>query len=217
MITIYIGYDTSQELVYDVCKSSLLKYNKHLKIIPIMKKYLEKIDLYYRKDDTNVSTEFAFSRFLVPYLNNYQGYALFCDSDFLWRCDVSELFDNLDNSFALKCVKHTYIPKSNTKMNNKIQTTYPRKNWSSLMLFNCSHNSCKNLTIQNVNSKSGSWLHQMKWCKDNEIINLDPTYNYLFGYYNFPNPKAVHFTDGGPWHKGYENVEYADEWNKYLK
>jgi hypothetical protein len=215
MYTIYIGYDSSQDEAYDICKLSIRKFNKSIKIIPIMKKYLQKNDLYYRTDDQNSSTEFAYTRFLVPYLNKYQGWALFCDSDFLWRCNIEELFSNLDSNIALKCVQHDYTPKFNTKMNNKKQFIYPRKNWSSLMLFNCAHSSCKNLNIKNINSQSGAWLHQMQWCKDNEIQKLDPTYNYLVGYYNFPNPKAVHFTDGGPWHPGYEHVEFAEEWLSY--
>jgi hypothetical protein len=215
MNTIYIGYDSTQDEAFDVCKLSIRKYNKNIKIIPIMKKYLQKQDLYWRNDDQNTSTEFSYTRFLVPYLNNYKGWALFCDSDFLWRCDINELFENLDNKIAVKCVQHDYKPKSLLKMNNKLQSSYPRKNWSSLMLFNCEHSSCKNLDIHNINTKTGSWLHQMKWCLDNEIGNLDKTYNYLVGYYDFPNPKAVHFTDGGPWHYGYENVEFSKEWISY--
>lgn len=217
MITIYIGYDSSQDEAFETCKYSIQKNCKsNIKIVPIMKNFLIKSDLYYRKDDQDCATEFAFTRFLVPYLNNYQGWALFCDSDFLWTSDITELFQNLEQDIAVKCVKHDYSPKSNSKMEGEKQTFYPRKNWSSMMVFNCSHSSCKNLTIENVNTKSGAWLHRFEWCEDNEIQEVGPEYNCLVGYYNIKEPKAIHFTDGGPWHKGYENVEFADLWKQYF-
>ena len=221
MIRIYIGYDSHQENAYDVCKYSIKKNSKlkNIQIIPLMKNYLKKADFYFRNDDQNCSTEFAFTRFLVPFLNNYQGWALFCDSDFLWTCDINELFNNLDSNIAVKCVKHDYTPKTNVKMNGKSQTFYPRKNWSSMMVFNCSHPSCKILNLENVNTKPGSWLHRFQWCKDEEIQEVSPKYNCLVGYYDdtIQNPKAIHFTDGGPWHPGYENVKYADLWKIYFK
>jgi hypothetical protein len=218
MINIFIGYDSNQKLSFDICKYSLKKHcSQEIKIFPLMKDFLKNSDLYYRDDDKNASTEFAFTRFLVPYLCNYQGYALFCDSDFLWTSDVSELFQDLNPNVALKCVKHDYIPKSEFKMEGKKQTVYPRKNWSSMMVFNCAHPSCRNLTIEKVNTKSGAWLHRFEWCKDQEIQEVDPEFNCLVGYYDIKQPKAIHFTDGGPWHHGYEKVEFSDLWRKYLK
>ena len=217
MINIFIGYDSTQELSFDICKFSIKKHcSKKVKFFPLMKKFLINSDLYYRKDDQDASTEFAFTRFLVPYLCNYQGWALFCDSDFLWTCDINELFKDLDPNTAVKCVKHDYKPKSEHKMEGKKQTIYPRKNWSSMMLFNCEHPSCKKLTLENVNSKSGAWLHRFEWCEEQEIEAVGPEYNCLVGYYNIDKPKAIHFTDGGPWHNGYEKVEFSDLWREYL-
>ena len=102
-------------------------------------------------------------------------------------------------------------------MNGKPQEFYPRKNWSSLMLFNCSHNSTKNLNPETVSKESPQWLHRMKWCNDHEIGEIDKSYNYLIGYYNDRNKvNAYHFTDGGPWYLEYENVENGDKWLDYL-
>lgn len=217
MITVFIGHDSTQELAFDICKYSIKKHSKSkIKFFPLMRKFLINADLYYRKDDSKASTEFAYSRFLVPFLCNYQGWAIFCDSDFLWTTDISELFQDLNPEIAVKCVKHDYQPKSSLKMNGKTQSNYPRKNWSSMMIFNCEHPSCKNLNIENVNTKSGSWLHRFEWCKDQEIEEVKPEYNCLVGYYDIKIPKAIHFTDGGPWHNGYENVEFSDLWRKYL-
>ena len=101
-------------------------------------------------------------------------------------------------------------------MDGRPQEFYPRKNWSSLMLFNCNHPSTKSLTPETVSSASPAWLHRMQWAKDDEIGELDKSYNYLVNYYHNGIYNALHFTDGGPWHPGYENVQYGDQWLKYL-
>ena len=133
-------------------------------------------------------------------------------------CDVEELFNTYnDPKYAIYCVKHKYDKCSNKfKMDGKKQEWYPKKNWSSLMLFNCSHPSIKNLNINNINTKSPSWLHRMEWCKEEEIGEIDKKYNYLVGYYNDNNYKALHYTDGGPWYENFKNCEFNQEWLKYL-
>ena len=220
-LNVYIGFDSSnygQELAYEVCKRSIEKNTRHdITIHKLVKSDLVNRNIFTR-NDTDGSTEFTYTRFLVPYLNNYEGYALFCDSDFLWECDINELFENFSNpKYALACVKHTYSKcKCPNKMDNKVQEWYPRKNWSSLMLFNCSHSSTRNLSLENVNNKSAKWLHRMEWCKDYKILEIPKSYNYLVGYYDDEHIKALHFTDGGPWYPKYKNVLYADRWIKYL-
>jgi hypothetical protein len=101
-------------------------------------------------------------------------------------------------------------------MDGRPQEYYPRKNWSSLMLFNCSHPSIKNLTPENVSTQTPQWLHRMYWAKDEEIGEIDKSYNYLVGYYDDNNINALHYTDGGPWHPGYENVEHGEKWLEYI-
>ena len=225
--TIYIGYDSSnygQKLAFDVCKKSLLKYNQNLNIIQLNKKELEDKNIFNRNDNTG-STEFTYTRFLSPYLYNTNNkndinnnWVLFCDSDFLWCCDVEEIFDTYnDPKYAVYCVKHKYTNCFNKyKMDGKKQEWYPKKNWSSLMLFNCSHPSIKNLNINNINTKSPQWLHRMEWCKEEEIGEIDKKYNYLVGYYNDNKYKALHYTDGGPWYLNFKNCEFSNEWLNYL-
>ena len=220
-MNIYIGFDSSnygQRLAFDVCKRSILKYNNNLNINGLYLKDLKLKGLYYREDNTG-STEFTYTRFLVPYLNNYKGWALFCDNDFLWFCDPTEILEKYkDDSKAILCVKHTYTScNDNLKMDGRKQEWYPRKNWSSLMLFNCSHPDIKKLTIENVNTKSPKWLHRMEYCNDNNIGSLPIDYNYLVNYYDTNKFKALHFTDGGPWHEKYRDVMYGDLWIDYLK
>jgi hypothetical protein len=112
-------------------------------------------------------------------------------------------------------VHHDYTPKESTKMDGAVQTSYPRKNWSSLMLFNCEHPSVRQLTPDVVNRESGAFLHRMQWAKDDEIGELPVEWNWLEGWNEKPKqgtPKAVHFTRGGPWFEQWQNVDYGDLW-----
>ena len=222
--TFYIGYDSKEDIAYRVCKHSLIDKSsislsvKSLKLYELITK-----KLYTRSLDPLASTEFTYSRFLIPILMNYNGWAVFCDCDFLFLEDVSLLLNSLDENKALYCVKHDYTPKEKHKMDGKKQTIYPRKNWSSLMIFNCSHPSNKKLTKEIVNSESGSFLHQLKWLDDSEIGSIDERWNWLEGWtskHNKSKPFAVHFTRGGPWFDDWRGVDFANEWNserdKYL-
>jgi len=217
--SVWIGFDSTnygQELAYQVCKRSIQKYNHTIEINKLYKKELEQKG-FNRPDKTGV-TEFTYTRFMVPYLNNYEGWALFCDSDFLWFCDVEDVFKNhCEPDKAVYCVKHNYKNcHGKTKMDGRPQEYYPRKNWSSLMLFNCSHPSIKNLNLENINTQTPAWLHRMGWCQDDEIGEIDKKYNYLVDYYFDDDYQVLHFTDGGPWHPGYEKVSYGDLWLNYL-
>jgi lipopolysaccharide biosynthesis glycosyltransferase len=214
--TFFIGYDSKEDIAYRVCKQSLLKKTsisinvKSLKLYELIaKKY------YKRLVDPLASTEFTYSRFLVPYLMNFSGWAVFCDCDFIFLDDVKNLFTNLSDEKAVYCVKHDYTPKEKHKMDGQQQTIYPRKNWSSFIVFNCSHPSNKALNLDAVNKEPGSFLHQFKWLKDSEIGDLDERWNWLEGWTSLHNnlkPYAVHYTRGGPWFDEWQDVEFAKEW-----
>jgi len=217
-INFFIGYDAKEDIAYRVCKYSLIKRaSEQVKVTSLKLDELIAKKLYTRDVDPLASTQFTYSRFLVPNLMNYNGMGSICDCDFIFLDDVSNLIKNLDNKKAVYCVQHDYTPKEKHKMDGQKQTVYPRKNWSSFIVFNCSHESTRNLTIDTVNSESGAFLHQFKWCKDEEIGSLDERWNWLEGWtsnHNTSNPYAVHFTRGGPWFSEWQDVEYADEWNK---
>jgi hypothetical protein len=226
-LNIYIGYDSRQDKdplgrgiinpPYEVCKASIRKYNSEVKIIPIKLDELIAKGIYGRDNDPLASTEFTYSRFLVPYLNNYEGIALFCDSDFLWQSDVSSILDYYNSDLPIMCCKHEYIPANNTKMDGLKQSIYPRKNWSSLMLFNCSNQDCKKLTPEVVNTQTPKYLHRMNWTIDKKIGSIPLEYNWLEGDYNYiDNPKAIHYTNGGPWHDTWDG-EYRGNWEKQYK
>ena len=216
--TFFIGYDSKEDIAYRVCKQSLLKKSS-IEINVIALKLYELITkkIYKRNVDPLASTEFTYSRFLVPSLMNYNGWAVFCDCDFLFFHDVAKLFQRLSNDKAVYCVKNDYTPKERHKMDGQQQTIYPRKNWSSFIVFNCAHPSNRKLSIDLVNNESGSYLHQFQWLQDNEIGSLDERWNWLEGWtsnYNNQDPYAVHFTRGGPWFDEWKDVEFALEWFK---
>lgn len=220
MVTVWVGMDTSALghcLANSVCVRSIRKHNPNVMIHGLHRDQLRKDGVFLREEDTG-STEFTYTRFLVPHLCGYKGIAIFCDNDFLWRADIERLVrDHFDRTKAVMCVKHEYTScPSATKMDGQKQEWYPRKNWSSLMMFNCEHPSIRNLTPEAVATKSPAWLHRLQWCSDDEVGELPLIYNHLVGYYSDPDPAAVHFTDGGPWFAGYQDAEFADEWNAYL-
>jgi len=217
-IKIFIGYDPKEPDAYEVCRYSILTNSSiPVSIVKLDQLELRLQNLYWRENDVMSSTEFTFTRFLVPYLTNYEGTALFCDCDFLFTTDIKNLFDSCDNNFAIQLVKHDYSPTNQFKMNNNIQTTYKRKNWSSLIVYNCEHDALKILTPSLVNTTNGLFLHQFQWISDELIGSLDKKWNYLVDVYPAISelPYALHYTNGGPWFNNYRNCDYADVWNRY--
>ncbi len=217
-INFFIGYDSKEDIAYRVCKYSLLKRaSTKVNVISLKLDELISKKLYTRNVDPLASTQFTYSRFLVPRLMNFKGWAIFCDCDFIFLNDISNIIKNLDNNKAVYCVKHDYTPKEKHKMDGQKQTIYPRKNWSSFIVFNCSHPSTRKLSVDTVNSQSGAYLHQFKWCEDDEIGSLDERWNWLEGWtssHNQKEPFAVHYTRGGPWFSEWQDVEFANEWKK---
>jgi len=220
----FIGYDSKEDIAYRVCKYSLQKRSSiKLQVYSLKIEELIAKKLYFRTVDPLASTQFTYSRFLVPALMNYKGWAIFCDCDFIFFDDISKILVSLDSSKAIYCVQHDYTPKERHKMDGQKQTLYPRKNWSSFIVYNCDHPSNKQLTLETVNSESGAFLHQFKWLKDSEIGSLDERWNWLEGWtskHNSNSPYAVHYTRGGPWFQEWQDVEFANEWikerNEYL-
>lgn len=226
---IFIGYDSREDIAYQVCRHSIIntcKRPNELEIIPLKLSELKKQGIYTRPHDDLGSTEFTFSRFLVPYLCDYKGWALFIDCDFLFLHDVTKLFKEANDQFAVMCVKHSYTPKNKIKMDGKTQNVYPRKNWSSCVLWNCGHEENKKVTKALVNDlgTTGQYLHRFQWITDKNIGNISHEWNWLVNWYKESKdgkPKALHYTEGGPWFKEYQKCEYAADWyiaeKDYLK
>ncbi len=210
MIPIFIGYDSKVKIAYHVLTESILRNSSTpITISPINLNNLKNI--YTRKQDPLASTEFSFSRFLVPHLMNYNGWAIFMDSDMVMLSDITKLLNLRNEKYAVQVCKHDYTPSSKNKFLGNNQTIYAKKNWSSLMLMNTSK--CKTLTPEYVNTKSGLELHQFKWLDENLIGSIPLEWNWLVGEYPYKKDvHNVHFTEGGPYFKDYKNTEYANEW-----
>ena len=218
-INIFIGWDSREDIAYQVCKHSIENKTKNANIHPLKQTSLRKEEFYWRDEDKLASTEFTFTRFLVPELMEFNGWALFMDCDMILTTDIKELFDQVDDKYAVMCVQHDYTPKEGLKMDGQQQTVYPRKNWSSVMLINCSHPSNQILTKELVNDPDidGKYLHRFSWLKDEEIGKISYEWNWLVGWYKETqdiSPKLIHYTEGGPWFENYKDCEYADLWNK---
>ena len=213
---IFIGYENEYPESFEVCAESIRRFNPNHEIIPLIKSELEEKGLYTREYQGE-STDFAFTRFLVPFLSDYKGYALFCDGDFMWRCDPQEIEDYAKQSNyspSVWVVKHPpFLTTPYKKMKGKANMSYPKKYWSSLMYFN--NDKCFSLTSDLVNSWSGKDLHEFAWAS--EIGDLPAEYNAMVNYYKFPNAKAVHSTDGEPWLDIHDDMLYSTEWLKIYK
>ncbi len=215
IIKIFIGYDPVESVSWHTLTHSILRRSSRpVAFIPINLNNLKGI--YKRERDPKQSNEFSFSRFLVPYLSNYEGLAVFLDCDMMLRTDIADLFDVIDSESdkALYVVKHDYEPRDNVKYLNTIQYQYPRKNWSSVVLWNCAHPSNKIVTPDYVNNESPMVLHRFSWLDDDEIGNLDLKWNWLVGEYLNPpdDVKNVHWTIGGPYFDEYKSTDFASEW-----
>ena len=222
---VFVGWDSREDIAYQVCKHSIIRRNENAEVMPLKQEELKKSGVYTRDADPLSSTEFTFTRFLVPHLANYKGWALFVDCDFVFVEDIEKLFNLASKQdYAVMVVQHEYNPTNTVKMDGKTQHVYPRKNWSSLILFNCEHPSNAILTPDIVNRASGAYLHRFQWLKDEEIGCLSPEWNWLVGWYEEPRhgkPKAIHYTEGGPWFPNYMNCQYGAIWTeekyKYLE
>ena len=230
---VYVGWDPVDELSASVCASSIRRHSTqdveiemlgadHPIITSIYNRpeYREKSGQRYDGvTGKPFSTDFSFRRFLIPWLEGYSGWAVFCDPDMLWTESVNNLVDMADPHKAIMVCKHKHMPENKVKMEGLEQTNYPRKNWSSLILWNCNHPACRNLSPAEVNRLTGRDLHGFSMIPDRDIGSLPLEWNYLVN--NMPKdakpPKVIHWTDGGPWFPSYQDVPYADKWWNEIK
>lgn len=200
-LRIFIGFDPREAAAYHVLCHSIMKHAScPVSITPLVQSQLRQAGVYTREPDVLASTEFSLTRFLVPYLSGYQGHSLFLDCDMLCQHDIAALFaiGRARPEFTCYVVKHDYIPSTTSKMDGQQQTVYPKKNWSSVMLFN--NALCTALSPEYVNTASTSALHRFEWANDYMIGELRSSWNWLVGEYpHNPEAKLLHYTLGGPW------------------
>lgn len=215
-ITVYIGFDPRETVAFHVLAHSIhARSSRPVSIAPLMLSELKGV--LARERHPLQSTDFSFSRFLVPYLSGYTGWSVFMDCDMLMLDDIAQLDALRSGQYAVMVVKHDHVPKEEKKFLDQPQTPYQKKNWSSVMLFN--NAKCRALTPEFVNTASGLALHQFKWLAGDDLIGDIPArWNHLVGY-DPPRSDAalVHYTLGGPYFDEYRDCEYSNEWRLELQ
>lgn len=236
--TCYIGEDDRETIASHVCAFSIARRTKSkIKFHYINHRDMRKRGLFQRPwlidgptgqyqdllDGRPFSTQFSHTRFLVPELNKFQGWALFMDCDMIFQSDVKKLFSMINGFKAIMCVQHKHVVDQKIgKMDDRQQLNYHRKNWSSFVLWNCEHPMNAKLNKEKINYMKGSDLHAFSWLKDEHIGELPFSYNYISGvtpavalHGNKPKEiDVIHYTEGGPWFPNCRHVPYADKWDE---
>jgi hypothetical protein len=214
VIPICIGYDERESIAYHVLEQSIIdKCSQPVSIIPLVSRMLKDFD--GQRDGTNA---FIYSRFLVPELMDYQGWAVYMDSDMLLRDDLAKLWSLRDETKAVMVVQHDYQTRHHRKLIGTPMECdnqeYPRKNWSSMILWNCGHSQNRILNREFVSEAPGSVLHRFQWLQDDLIGSISEDWNFLVGESpKMPDAKLVHFTLGAPCFEHYRKCDYANEWH----
>ena len=220
-LKVYVGWDPREDIAWEVCRYSILRRTDptQVEVYPLVQAELRAQGLYNRPLDTLAATEFSLTRFLTPTLAGHEGYAIFVDCDFLFVTDIRSVLEGIDPNKGVSVVKHNYQPTETRKMDGCVQHPYPRKNWSSFIVFNCAHPAVRSLTPAVVNTAEPSYLHRLQWLNDSEIGGLDKGWNYLEGWYEpqYENLRAIHYTLGGPWFEHKMNCDFAGLWLDELK
>jgi hypothetical protein len=206
-IKVFIGFDPREAVAFYVCQQSILEHtNARVSFHPVMGE---------RRDGSN---DFIYARFLVPYWCGFVGRALFLDGDMLVRSDIAELFDTDTSCIGAAVVKHDYSTKHPVKYLGYKNEDYPRKNWSSVVLWNCGFYPNRVLDPSYVAKHDGAHLHRFSWLRDDQIGSLPKSWNRLVLEEDLlENDRLRHFTIGAPCFAEYADCDGADEWHATLK
>ena len=207
-IRVFIGFDPREAVAYYVCQQSILEHTKaKVSFHPMCGEM---------RDGSNT---FIYERFLVPYRCGFQGTAIFIDGDMLVRADIAELAAMAPLGHAgVAVVKHDYKTKFPFKYLGYRNVDYDRKNWSSVVVWNCSYFPHRRLTPDFVAQSTGAYLHRFQWLRDDEIALLPDSWNRLVMEQPVkPEDKLLHYTIGTPCFSEYGVCEGAEEWHQTLK
>ena len=215
IINMVVGFDQREAVAYHTFTQSVIeKSSIPVSFIPLAINSLKD----YEETHTDKSNDFIYSRFLTPYLKNFSGWAIFADGDMVCQTDIKELWNLKDESKAILVVKHDYKTKAKQKYLGNKNENYPRKNWSSLILWNCSHPKHKILSPDFIAKQTGKYLHRFSWLDDDDIGTIPIEWNWLaIEYPNNPAAKIIHYTLGTPCFKEYSTTSQADIWQQAYK
>ena len=206
MIDIFVGFDQREAVAYHTfCQSVISRTSRPVRFTPLVAHGIDG-----KRDGSN---SFIYSRFLVPHLMGYRGWAIFADGDMICQSDIAKLWAMRDDKYAVQVVKHNYKTKFVTKYLGNKNEDYPRKNWSSLILWNCEHSANRSLTPDAIRGVDGSFLHRFQWLHDGEIGELPLTWNWLVSEYPLNEYADIqHYTIGTPCFGAYQNCDMAKQW-----
>lgn len=211
-IPIFIGYDPREAIAYHVCVNSIIRHSSiPVAIVPVA------LNLFgeYSETHTDGSNHFIYTRFLVPYLMGFSGWAIFIDGDMIVRADVATLWNLRQLDKDVMVVKHDYQTKMTEKYLGAKNENYPRKNWSSVILWNCNSFPNRRLTPEFVQAATGAELHRFTWLEDSRIGELPPEWNWLPDEYGAnANAKLLHYTLGTPCFHEFADTPQAEEWHR---
>ena len=211
-IPVFVGYDPREAVAYHTCANSIIRHaSRPVAIIPLALNLFDD----YKETHTDGSNHFIYSRFLVPHLMEYSGHAIFIDGDMIVRSDIVELWEQRDVTKDVQIVKHDYRTRMTEKYLGAKNEDYPRKNWSSVILWNCNSFPNRRLTPDFVQQSTGSFLHRFTWLDDERIGELPREWNWLPDEYG-PNSdaKLLHYTLGTPCFHEFATTPMADEWHR---
>jgi lipopolysaccharide biosynthesis glycosyltransferase len=151
-------------------------------------------------------TEFSLYRYLIPQMCDYQGRAIYLDSDMICLGDIGELFETPMDDVDFRAVKE-----------------YGNSMWAtSVMLFNCGRCRFELETIfdeidagrysySDFSRFAGHFLQQRPYA----IAELDPVWNEFDRFDS--NTKLIHYTDLSrqPWK--FPNHPFGELWHQYFK
>lgn len=213
-IPIFVGYDPREAVVYHTCVNSIIRHaSQPVAIVPLALNLLQD----YKENHTDGSNQFIYSRFLVPYLMRFNGIAIFIDGDMIVKDDIVKLYNLVQTSlfWDVAVVKHDYETKMSEKYLGAINENYPRKNWSSVIVWNCGSYPNRKLSPEFVEKASGAELHRFTWIDDSRILELPAEWNWLPDEYGAnADAKLLHYTLGAPCFHDFATTPMADEWHK---
>jgi lipopolysaccharide biosynthesis glycosyltransferase len=215
LIRLAVGFDQREAVAYHVfCQSVISKSSLPIVFLPLALNNLP----MYSEGHSDGSNNFIYSRFLTPYLYNFSGWAIFADGDMVCNEDIAKLWALKDDSKAVIVVPHDYQTKASQKYLGNKNENYPRKNWSSVILWNCGHPKNKLLSPSLIKSQSGAFLHRFQWLDDSDIGFLPIEWNWLaIEYEENKNAKLIHYTLGTPCFRDYSDTSMSNFWHENYK
>ena len=210
-IPVFVGYDPREAIVYHVCVNSIIRNaSAPVAIIPVA------LNLFtdYEETHGDNSNHFVYTRFLVPYLMDFKGRAIFIDGDMVVRGDIIELYESLKTAHDVAVVKHDYKTRMPVKYMGAPNEDYPRKNWSSVIVWDCQSYPNRRLTPDFVQKQPGSFLHRFSWIDNDRIQALPPEWNWLPDELGEnTEAKLLHYTLGTPCFHEFADTIQAAEWH----